>query len=249
VTVETHECPKCGGPVRTELPDELPPERQDGIGERARELVLKMARLRRCTACEDAERAQELAHARKLRQADMRRRVERSLLPKGLQALSWDDMLQEGGRREVIAAVRAWVKDGGSLFLYGRPGPGKTRLAATGCWQLLEDGRTPRFVSASVLFTKANASYGTEWREQAEEILLTAGPLILDDLGKEKPTALARQLLQSAIEDRIENQVHLLITSNHQANELGAIYGDWLASRLGAMPQWNMPGPDLRLEV
>jgi DNA replication protein DnaC len=104
-------------------------------------------------------------------------------------------------------------------------------------------------VSASVLFTKANASYGTEWREQAEEILLTAGPLILDDLGKEKPTALARQLLQSAIEDRIENQVHLLITSNHQANELGAIYGDWLASRLGAMPQWNMPGPDLRLEV
>lgn len=246
--IEMHDCPRCGRPVAVELP-EVGEVTGGTIGAGAQALVRKMARLRKCTRCEDAELREEREQRRKQAEANFRRRLAVSQLPKKYHELSWEDMRREWGRAEVIDAVRAWCREGGSLFLYSRPGPGKTRLAGVACWQLLKDGRQPRFVQASVLLTKANASYGSEWRDQAEEILLTGGPLILDDLGKEKPTPLARQLLQSAIDDRIDNNVPLLITSNEDPAMLGAIYGDWLASRVGAMVQWVMPGPDLRLEV
>lgn len=247
MAIERHDCPKCGAPVSQEIPE--PEDVESDVGRKAREVVLKIARLRKCVRCEEAEIELERAQEAALKEADLRRRRDHSLLPRGLWGLTWTDMRQEWGRAEVIDAVRAWCRDGGSLFLSSRPGPGKTRLAGVATNQLLADGRHPRFVQASVLLTKANASYGTEWRDQAEDILLGQGPLLLDDLGKEKPTELARQLLQAAIDDRITNGTHLLITSNEPPSSLGAVYGDWLASRLGAMPQWVLPGPDLRLEV
>ncbi len=229
----TYDCPRCHTPTARPV---------------AGELSRRLAKLQMCDGCIAALEQLDREREQRSRAQAYEIRVRQSGLPKSLRGLTWDEMRQELGRAEVIAAVRSWVVKGGSLFLFSRPGPGKTRLAATACAALLHS-RPARFVQASVLLTKANSDFGSDWRRQAQEILLGGRPLILDDLGKEAPTDLARQLLQAAIDDRINEGVHLLITSNLTAPQLGAVYGDWLASRLGQMDQWEMPGPDMRLEL
>jgi DNA replication protein DnaC len=158
-------------------------------------------------------------------------------------------MRLENGREEVVRDAQRWAKEGGSLFLYGRPGPGKTRLAATAFTEALRL-RSGAWVNVPTLFTQASADFRSDDRQRAERILLGEGMIVLDDLGKEATSEQNKQWLMTAIENRIENLVPILITSNFTAAELGAKWGDWLASRLGAttMRQWNLPGPDMRIE-
>ncbi|HEY5708607.1 MAG TPA: ATP-binding protein, partial [Solirubrobacterales bacterium] len=197
------------------------------------------------------ELAQERLNEAQQQQVKQRQRIHASGLPKGLQGLEWGEMRTEMERAEVIEAVQEWIYRGGGFFLHSaRPGPGKTRLAATACWHMLTHGfETPTFVQSSVLFTKANADFSSDGRREAERILLGSGPLFLDDLGKESNSQLTRQLLQACLDERLENEQHIFITSNMTAPQLGAHHGDWLASRLARFRHFRLPGPDMRLPV
>lgn len=235
---ETHDCPSCGRPVTLEVPEQL-----DAFGLKLR----KLAALQKCDQCIDAEVEEDKRLETVAAMRAFRLEVQRSGLPQGLRELTFEDMRRESGRGDVIDAAKRWCDEGGSFFLYGRPGPGKTRLAATCCWHMLRRGGQPRFVQSSVLLTKANAEFGSDWREEAMRVLLGKNPLFLDDIGKEPNSGAATQILQACLDERISNGQHLFVTSNLLPSELGAKHGDWLASRLGAMPQYEMPGPDMRL--
>jgi DNA replication protein DnaC len=237
VVYEDVTCPGCGSARQ------IPLLRDGAPGSK---LVRKLSRIMKCDRCisqlEAAQREDSLRDAAALHV----KRLNESGLPPGLWGLEWNTMIPNRGRAEVIDAAKRWAQEGGTLFLFGRPGPGKTRLAATAFYALLkiEPGA---WVNVPTLFTKAGASYSSDWRREAERVLFGKHALVLDDLGKESTSDHNRQLLQTAIEDRLANGTRLLITSNMQANELGAKWGDWLASRLGAMPQYELPGPDLRI--
>jgi DNA replication protein DnaC len=234
-------CRWCQADVQLETPG-VDDEGQE-LG-RPTELALRIARaLVSCDPCAmEHDRNAEAAEAHRL----FRGRLSRSGLPADLQALDWSDMDRNGRRRNPIVAARAWSEAAhGKMFLFGPVGTGKTRLAATAAYSRLQHSEVI-WLSVPVLFQWAFYDSRSPERQQAQRALASTTPLVLDDLGKEKPGDWARQILFGAIDIRIQAGSPMLITSNFSPDEIAARLGDAVASRLQEFHQYELPGEDRR---
>lgn len=124
------------------------------------------------------------------------------------------------------------------LYLVGDVGVGKSHLAVAIMRYVLEkgDGVTVVYDSADRLITKVQDSYGQGTTDQLIDQRATAGLYVLDDLGREKPTADALRVLVTILDER--EGAPTVITSNYLPNDLGKRHGsevDWgrVHSRLG----------------
>lgn len=208
-------------------------------------LALRVARsLIACERCAaEHDKREESAEAHRI----FRVRLQRSGLPNDLRELRWEDMDRTGHRREPILAARGWTQsDHGRLFLHGPVGTGKTRLAATAAWTRLAEKGDVLWISVPVLFQWAFYPASSPERQQAQRALASTVPVILDDLGKEKPGDWARQILFGAIDIRLQAGSPMFITSNFNADQIAAKLGDPVASRLQEFKQFCMPGEDRR---
>lgn len=207
------------------------------------ELALIFARMTICDECDArAEAAYEGAELRR-RLGD---RLKDAGLPRELHDLRWDDMDRSGNRRDPIVAARAWAESKrGKMLLTGPIGTGKTRLAATAAWDVLERGPLT-WISVPLLFVHAFMPANSSEKRRAVEVMGGTGPLILDDLGKEKPGEWARQVLFGAIDSRIQSGSPVLITSNFDADELADKLGNAVGDRLAAFHQFSLDGRSRR---
>jgi DNA replication protein DnaC len=198
-----------------------------------------------CDACDAKITAAE--EARNVTGA-IEARLKACGLPNDLLGLTFDQMDRAGSRRTAVVAAHAWAENGkGGLLLYGPVGVGKTRLAATAAFKALTV-RPVRWVSVPILLAKATAAWSAAGRNEATAILTGNEALVLDDLGKEKPSDWARQLIFAAVDHRIQQGAPLIVTSNFEANELADRMGDWIGSRLaGYCSQYKLEGKDRRL--
>ena len=163
---------------------------------------------------------------------------ERPRLPEGYEESSWEAVDEADKIREFVRDVcrrKSWP-----LYIHGRPGVGKTSIAALiyAAWTV-----QPLWLRADT--TLKDIAYGTAeevkaWRKK----LKGASCVFFDDLGVQAPTPQMLVALFDLLEDRKGRP--LVITGNHTLQSLLQIYEPRIVSRLSAGATLWLDGNDQR---
>jgi DNA replication protein DnaC len=210
--------------------------------------------------CEGCAAEELAAEERATGARDHQRRVQDSKIPAALAGVAtWESLIAKGRtpdetlrRGEAIDAAREWAsteKPARGLLIWGDPGTGKTRLAATAAMQRLQ--RWPlRWVSVGVLMAELDGAWNDDDRKAALKVVTSAGPAVLDDFDKLNPTGRTVSQLFAALDKREQARVPLIVTTNLPPRKLTEKLGDVIVSRLVGMCRvLAYPGPDHRLEI
>ena len=108
------------------------------------------------------------------------------------------------------------------LFIVGNCGVGKSHLAYAVANALIEKNTSVICMTMIDLLLKIRSSFQS--KEQTEEQILKiyedCSLLIIDDLGKEKPSEWALQMIYTIIDRRYNAMKPIIVTTNYGANEL-----------------------------
>lgn len=210
-----------------------------------------------CSACKDRPRRQALAES--TFQQDLTERLGGSRALKYTFETYWETK----DNSKALRAVREFSPYSGNLYLYGPCGTGKTHLA-TACIQRSAQGtkafsdETGRYDSLNFILTQPATLFrsmrGLDGYQESEEIKRHGNVtcLVLDDLGSEKYTEFAIQILYDVINYRYMRERNgLIVTSNLPLRELAAKLGDGrIPSRLAEMcTSVKVAGEDFRLKM
>ena len=142
---------------------------------------------------------------------------------------------------------------GQGLLFSGTVGTGKTYLAAAITLRLVENCQSVIFGTVTTLLGRIRQTYTKNSEFDEREIidqLTNVSLLVIDDLGKEKPTEWTEQMLYEIINARYENNMPLVITTNISLKEIRERYennGPAIESRIIEMCQGiRMIGKDFR---
>ncbi len=103
------------------------------------------------------------------------------------------------------------------LTLISPPDRGKTHLAVAICRRWLERGRPARYIYVPLLLEELRKGFDSESEWNYHRVLnffLKVPLLVLDDFGVEKLTDWGREQLDTIIDYRYINKLHLVITTN-----------------------------------
>lgn len=109
------------------------------------------------------------------------------------------------------------------LILVGNNGVGKTHLASSIANKLIENGIPVIYGTLINLLAELRNSYDTENNISEMEIIKlyeNVDLLIIDDLGKEKPSEWGLEKLFTIINSSYENNLPVIITTNYNQNSL-----------------------------
>lgn len=109
------------------------------------------------------------------------------------------------------------------LILVGNNGVGKTHLACSIAKKLIENGIPVIYGTLINLLAELRNSYDTDNDISEMEIIKlyeNVALLIIDDLGKEKPSEWGLEKLFTIINSRYENNLPVIITTNYNQNSL-----------------------------
>lgn len=109
------------------------------------------------------------------------------------------------------------------LILVGNNGVGKTHLACSIANKLIENGTPVIYGTLINLLAELRNSYDTDNNISEMEIIKlyeNVDLLIIDDLGKEKPSEWGLEKLFTIINSRYENNLPVIITTNYNQNSL-----------------------------
>lgn len=109
------------------------------------------------------------------------------------------------------------------LVLVGNNGVGKTHLACSIANKLIENGTPVIYGTLINLLAELRNSYDTDNNISEMEIIKlyeNVDLLIIDDLGKEKPSEWGLEKLFTIINSRYENNLPVIITTNYNQNSL-----------------------------
>lgn len=116
------------------------------------------------------------------------------------------------------------------LFICGECGVGKSHLAFAVANELIKKGNSVIAMTMIDLLLKIKSSYGFGVDNASEERILKiyedCSLLIIDDLGKEKPTDWVLQMIYSIIDRRYNALKPIIVTTNFTAGELIKRFGD-----------------------
>lgn len=125
--------------------------------------------------------------------------------------------------------------EGQGLLLMGTYGTGKTHLASAITNYIIDNFEIPvRFITSVELIgylKDFDSDHSKAYLEEAKKIDL----LVIDDLGKEKSTEWIDEKLFQIINARYENELPIVITTNHNQQKLREQIGGAVFSRLCEM--------------
>ena len=227
----TVECPHCGRQLLSMRGLWVQSDEEDPLYDAVRGLERVCDCEAARVAAEEERRAQEAAE--RLERARQERRVfEGAFAGSGMpgafrerglsrwvrecedQQRAFDAVVEFG--RQLVAGGRP-----GGLFVAGDIGTGKTFLVSCLAVDLLRRGRVVRWSSVSQVLREIRGTFGT--RESEEAVIrryCRPGLLVLDDLGKERPTEWALEQLFCIVNARYEEGRALVVTSNYGGEEL-----------------------------
>lgn len=150
------------------------------------------------------------------------------------------DEKQKAFTQKVVKALSTISRKGKSakirnINLLGNTGTGKTFLASCFAGEASASGQTVVFITAFNLVERARVYHTTfdSSRESALQPLLDCDILAVDDLGTETMlNNITKEYLYLVINERQIRGKTTLITSNLTIDEIGARYGERIASRL-----------------
>lgn len=151
-------------------------------------------------------------------------RIERTLalsnLGERFRNASFDSWVTSPGTEKCFEAVKRYADDFSKFTetgycIYGRPGNGKSHLAAALVNAVIQRGYTAVFIEVPDLFSQIKATYGGEGSEdRIMKSLAVCDLLVLDDAGAEKPTDWVQEKFYQIINARYKNHLPVVITTN-----------------------------------
>lgn len=160
---------------------------------------------------------------------------------------------QVADRKPALAeALAEWHPTEGGLYLYGGFGVGKTFAAVAAARHAFEARYIDDIAFANVTALIEDTFAGI--RDRSGRVprfnfdhLRTVPLLILDDLGAEAPTPYVRSRVYSLVNDRYEQELPTIVTSNENLDTIAATTGGRVASRLaGTCRKMQLTGDDIR---
>jgi len=212
---------------------------------------------------EEERKKREVREARE-REAERLKTIERlfraSQLPARFRERTFENFKETPENEGPLKIARNYAETfgdklsgGQGLMFTGDVGVGKTHLAAAITLHLLNQGYGVIFGTVTTLLGWIRQTYDDDARESERQVidqLVYASLLVIDDLGKEKPTPWVEQMLYEIINSRYEANKPLIITTNTSLREIEARYentGRAIVSRIVEMCQGvRMEGQDWR---
>ena len=134
----------------------------------------------------------------------------------------------EPSQREAYAAAVEFGKalmqrqETESLYIVGDIGTGKTYLSSCLCADLMRKGKRIMWRNMSDILREIRACFNGKQTNEVEtmQAFVNAPVLVLDDLGKERPTEWAAEQLFCIVNGRYDEGRATIITTNYGADEL-----------------------------
>lgn len=172
----------------------------------------------------------ELCHMELASRTDKRqlRFLKESNLPSGKSLGGFDFTAIDGvnkARMYDLADNHEWIKQGKNLLLFGASGVGKTHLASSLGYSLIEAGIRVKFYSATALVQHLQEAKQALKLQDALNKLDKYHALIIDDIGYIRKTEQETSVLFELIAHRYE-RFSMLITSNQAFEDWDELFTD-----------------------
>lgn len=207
-----------------------------------------------CQSCiqeSEAANKEEAARAEAER-AERRRRdaIGQACIPARFQGRSFDGYSADlPEQRAALAKVRDYVenfpdhlKRGTGLVLAGKPGTGKTHLAAAAMLELLSPKTWVQYVTCMTLIRMVRETWGKSAERDERAVIQMLGEkidlLVIDEVGVQYGTESEQHILFEVLDRRYaEMRPTILITNQDKAN-FKALIGERIADRLTQTHDW-----------
>jgi len=134
------------------------------------------------------------------------------------------------------------------IYIYGGVGIGKTHIAVALRKQCYSQELRCRFYNAVDILDKIRDDYRNKDTYNLDKILDYKGLLIIDDIGAEKITEWVLETFYRIINQRYEDMLPVIFTSNFSLGELSERLGERISSRIaGSCEVVELTGNDKRL--
>lgn len=127
------------------------------------------------------------------------------------------------------------AKTGRNILMLGLPGTGKTHLSIGIALEIMRDGRTSVFTTASRLLRSIKDTYSKQsaiTESQAIAVFTKCDLLIVDEVGVQRGSEYEKDMLFDVINERYENLRPTIILSNLTTEEIRVYLGDRVYDRL-----------------
>lgn len=197
----------------------------------------------RCRACQE----QHDEEAERLAEADALARRVYAVAPSPRTArMTFDAYVLTSPSQ---AAALETVQRGGSVWLHGRPGVGKTHLATAAAIEAASGRHSvERWLVADLMERLRKESMMTEGMDATVRQLSDCHLLVLDDLAVERPSPFVHETLYRIVDSRYDNELRTIVTSNAAPSAVAKSIGARIHSRLvGMCDVVKVEGDDWRL--
>lgn len=204
-----------------------------------------------CARDAEDERLAGLARAAAERAAQRRKEaIGQACIPARFQGLSFENYIADTPeQRAVLAKVRDYVERfaeyrerGSGLVLAGKPGTGKTHLAAAAMLELLAPTLWVQYVTCMGLIRMVRETWGKDGERSESDVIHLLGEkidlLVLDEVGVQYGTESEQHILFEVLDRRYaEMRPTILITNQDKAN-FKTLIGERIADRLTQTHDW-----------
>lgn len=179
---------------------------------------------------EELRKAQAIAEEQEQKRQKIEAILGRSGIKKRYLTRSFENFIVNDVNRKAYEIAKSYVdnwqenKDKGEgLYFEGTCGTGKTHLAVAIAMKLINQG-VPVICKTSIdLLASIKQSYERDSTVNEEDVIEaynTVDLLVIDDLGKERATEWSVPILYRIINDRYENMLPTVITTNYNTDDL-----------------------------
>jgi len=170
-------------------------------------------------------------------------------IPKRFEAVKWEDVGED-----IQGRVMNILDNRRGIYLWGKSGTGKTHIAYAikkYCFEIADPKIPVIFKNVPQFLKEIKDDYGRQLSDKEyplENIMNNRDLLIFDDLGSEKMSEWVEEVFYLLINNRYEEMIPIIFTSNYSIQELSTRLSDRIISRIvGSCDIVELQGNDRRI--
>lgn len=145
-----------------------------------------------------------------------------------------------------VEYVESFNEHSASLLFKGKTGLGKTFISSAIAKNLIERGFSVVFDSVQNIIRSIENEHFGRSEGNTMEVVSQADLVILDDLGSEFVSGFTSSVIYNLLNDRINLQKPVIISTNFSNAELDKIYNERIISRISSFFPIQFEGKDIR---